>query len=62
MQKRKKLFVLILLGFLIVIVAPVMINLWVKSATVSFIIRSILVLLVIYLILESMEYFKGKDK
>lgn len=62
MNKRKKLFILITIGLLIVFVAPIIINLLVKNYVANFIIRSILVLVVIYLILVIMDYFKGKDK
>jgi hypothetical protein len=58
MKERKKLFIFIIIGLLLVIVAPVIINLLVENYAVSFILRSLLVLIIIYLVLEILNLYK----
>ncbi|MDD4665689.1 MAG: hypothetical protein PHC81_03955 [Clostridia bacterium] len=63
MNNRTRLFLLIVAVFLLVVVAPGLIKILVKNYTVSFIMRSFLVLLAIYLLLEIINHVKKiKDK
>lgn len=62
MKPRKKLFLLITAIILIVFVSRPLIEMFVKSQGVSFFLRSLLVLLAIYLLLEILNLLRPGSK
>jgi hypothetical protein len=52
MEQKKKIFLLIGAVICIVFLSPVLITAFVKNQTINFIVRSLLVFLAIYLVLE----------